>query len=173
MKTFRFNHITEQELEEFHKICKRNTRTMSEDLEAYIKDTVKNHTTGNSQFKILQWFDNKDMRAVPAFNSTNETWQKYITTTNIENYTALRKKHTELGNLIQQSEQHLNRIFFPNNDYSESITEMGFSLEIIDKSCLEKSKKAYNKLLHDDNMRFFKRNSKHEYLNKAGVEAYQ
>ena len=173
IKTFRFNEITSEELDEFHKICKRNNRTMSEEIELKIKNTVKNHTTGNSQFKIAQWFDNKDMRAVPAYNSTNETWKKYVINSNLENYTALREKHKQIGKILQQAEIETNRIFFSDNSHSQSVAQMGLSLEIIDKSCLEKSKIAYNELLHNDNMKFFKRNSKHEYLNKAGVEADQ
>ena len=173
IKTFRFNEITQEELEEFHKICKRNNRTMSEEIELKIRNTVKNHTTGNSQFKIDQWNDNKDMRAVPAFNSTNEEWSRYVEITNLENYVALKEKHKELGKILRISEKHLNRIFFSDDSYSESITEMGFSLDIIDKNSLEKSEEAFNKLCHEDNMKYFKRKSKQEYLNKLGVEAYQ
>ena len=50
---------------------------------------------------------------------------------------------------------------------------MGFSLDIIDKNSLEKSEAAFNKLCHEDYMKYFKRKSKQEYLNKLGVEAYQ
>ena len=173
IKTFRFNDISQEELEEFHKICKRNNRTMSEEIELKIKNTVKNHSTGNSQFKIDQWNDNKDMRAVPAFNSTNEEWSRYVKITNLENFTALKEKHRELGKILQVSEKHLNRIFFVNNSYSESITEMGFTPDVIDKTCLEKSEEAFNKLYHEYNMKEFKKNSKKDYLNKIGVEAYQ
>ena len=173
IKTFRFNEITQEELEEFHKICKRNNRTMSEEIELKIKNTVKNHTTGNSQFKIDQWNDNKDMRAVPAFNSTNEEWSRYVKITNLENFTALKEKHKELGKILRISEKHLNRIFFANDDYSESITEMGFTPDMFDKKALEKSEEAFIKLYHEYNMKEFKKNSKQEYLNKKGVEAYQ
>ena len=50
---------------------------------------------------------------------------------------------------------------------------MGFTPDIFDKKAIEKSEEAYNKLCHEDNMKFFKKNSKQEYLNKIGVEAYQ
>ena len=176
IKTFRFNDVSEEEFEEFHKICKRNNRTMSEEIELKIKNTVKNHTTGNSQFKIDQWSDNKDMRAVPAFNSTNEEWSRYVKITNLENFTALKEKHKELGKILKVSEKHLNRIFFPDDTYSQSITEMGFSLDIIDKKSIEKSDEAYTKKLHLKNMEFWKpqgKSRKQEYLNKKGVEAYQ
>ena len=98
MNSNRENRLREhRELEEFHKICKRNNRTMSEEIELKIKNTVKNHTTGNSQFKIDQWNDNLDMRAVPAFNSTKEEWSRYVKVTNLENFTALKEKHREKG----------------------------------------------------------------------------
>ena len=176
IKTFRFNEITQEELEEFHKICKRNERTMSEEIELKIRNTVKNHTTGNSQYKIDQWTDNKDMRAVPAFNSTNEEWSRYVKITNLENFTALKEKHKELGKILKVSEKHLNRIFFPDDTYSQSITEMGFTFGIFDKKAIEKSDEAYIKKLHLKNMEFFKPKGisrKQEYLNKKGVEAYQ
>ena len=54
-----------------------------------------------------------------------------------------------------------------------TIQEMGFTPDIIDKTCLEKSEEAFNKLYHEYNMKEFKKNSKQEYLNKIGVEAYQ
>tara|TARA_Y100000310_G_C20116123_1_gene549344 strand:- start:158 stop:493 length:336 start_codon:yes stop_codon:yes gene_type:complete len=66
--------------DEIHKkymaILKRNGRSLREDLTAYELDTIKNHATGNDQFKIDQWV-NEDIKAVPAFFSKAETWLKY------------------------------------------------------------------------------------------------
>jgi hypothetical protein len=170
IKTFRFNDITAEELEEFHKICKRNERTMSEEIELKIKNTVKNHTTGNSQFKIDQWSDNKDMRAVPAFNSTNEEWSRYVKITNYENYIAIREQHEKLGKILINAKVVEGAWIIGVRWYLEN---MAFIPKFIDQKAIEKSQEAYNKLLHEDNMKYFTAHSKQEYLNKKGVEAYQ
>ena len=83
-------------------ICKRNNRTVTEDLEAFIADTVKNHETGNDQFKIDQWVDNFDMKAVPAFNSKNETWKNYVENTSLQNFNEIKSKHEQLGGIFSQ-----------------------------------------------------------------------
>ncbi len=83
-------------------ICKRNNRTVTEDLEAFIADTVKNHETGNDQFKIDQWVDNYDMKAVPAFNSKNETWKNYVENTSLQNFNEIKSKHEQLGGIFSQ-----------------------------------------------------------------------
>jgi len=83
-------------------ICKRNNRTVTEDLEAFIADTVKNHETGNDQFKIDQWVDNYDMKAVPAFNSKNETWKNYVENTSLQNFNEIKLKHEQLGGIFSQ-----------------------------------------------------------------------
>ena len=86
-------------------ICKRNNRTVTEDLEAFIADTVKNHETGNDQFKIDQWVDNYDMKAVPAFNSKNETWKNYVENTSTQNFNEIKLKHQQLGSIFSKVEK--------------------------------------------------------------------
>ena len=83
-------------------ICKRNNRTVSEDMEAFISETVKNHETGNEQFKIDQWVDNFDMKAVPAFNSKDETWKNYAENTSTQNFDELKLKHQQLGSIFSK-----------------------------------------------------------------------
>ena len=83
-------------------ICKRNNRTVTEDLEAFIADTVKNHETGNDQFKIDQWVDNYDMKAVPAFNSKNETWKNYVENTSLQNFNEIKLKYVQLGGIFSK-----------------------------------------------------------------------
>ena len=83
-------------------ICKRNNRTVTEDLEAFIADTVKNHETGNDQFKIDQWIDDYDMKAVPAFNSKNETWKNYVENTSLRNFNEIKLKHQQLGSIFSK-----------------------------------------------------------------------
>ena len=83
-------------------ICKRNNRTVTDDLEAFIAETVKNHETGNDQFKITQWVDNFDMKAVPAFNSKQETWKNYVENTSTQNFDEIKLKHEQLGGIFSK-----------------------------------------------------------------------
>ena len=84
-------------------ICKRNNRTVTEDLEAFIADTVKNHETGNDQFKIDQWVDNYDMKAVPALFSDNKIWKEYANKLTKREFNDLEKKVMEITSVIEQS----------------------------------------------------------------------
>ena len=78
---------------------------MSEEIEAHIHEVVRNHSTGNAQFKIDQWVDHFDMRAVPAFNSNikgNESWTNYLKGTTFENLEAVKQQHERIGTLLNQ-----------------------------------------------------------------------
>ena len=92
--------------DEIHKkymaILKRNGRSLRDDLTAYELDTIKNHETGNDQFKLTQWVDNYDMKAVPAFNSKNETWKNYVENTSLQNFNEIKLKHEQLGGIFSQ-----------------------------------------------------------------------
>tara|TARA_B100000809_G_C14845305_1_gene426288 strand:- start:199 stop:672 length:474 start_codon:yes stop_codon:yes gene_type:complete len=92
--------------DEIHKkymaILKRNGRSLRDDLTAYELDTIKNHETGNDQFKIDQWVDNYDMKAVPAFNSKNETWKNYVENTSLQNFNEIKLKYVQLGGIFSK-----------------------------------------------------------------------
>ena len=94
VKTFAVRDISVYE--EYKKICQRNNVKISDDLYHYMLDVVKNHTTGNDQFKIDQWVDNFDMRAVPAFHSDSQTWKNYVEKTNYENLEAVKQQNERL-----------------------------------------------------------------------------
>ena len=74
VKTFAVR--SEEVYQEYASICKRNGRKIADDLDSYMRDVIKNHSTGNDQFKITQWV-NEDIKAVPAFFSGHEIWLKY------------------------------------------------------------------------------------------------
>ena len=76
LKTFTVR--SEEVYNEYKKICVRNNTKISDDLDRYMRDVIKNHSTGNDQFKIDQWVKDIDMKAVPAFNSKRETWINYL-----------------------------------------------------------------------------------------------
>ena len=81
--------------DEIHKkymaILKRNGRSLRDDLTAYELDTIKNHETGNDQFKITQWL-NEDIKAVPAFYSGHDTWLTYLRKIDDKAYEDLSKQ---------------------------------------------------------------------------------
>ena len=81
----------------------RNNVTVGQDLNQHIAETVKNHTTGNDQFLIDQWIDEKDMKAVPAFFSDNQKWKEYANKLTKREFNDLEKKSNEIGYVIDQS----------------------------------------------------------------------
>jgi len=114
---------SEEIYEKYKAICIRNGRKISDDLDAYMKDVVKNHETGNDQFLLTQWVDEADMQAVPAFFTDNKKIREYYVNQSdeelnkievkIQEYEAVLKKarmikensfdgkgHDENGNLI-------------------------------------------------------------------------
>jgi len=72
-------------------------------LNQHIAETVKNHTTGNDQFLIDQWIDEKDMKAVPAFFSDNKKWKEHADKLTKREFNDLEKKAMEIKFVIDQS----------------------------------------------------------------------
>jgi len=125
---------------------------MSEDIEYFIKERIKNHSTGNSQFKINQWFDNYDMRAVPAFNSHRDDWTKYIVNTSYANFKALEKQTEVITHLIKKENKKPPKFSY---SYSELFDGSYDSLVnyFIPRKALEKSKKAIEKKSHANKLK--------------------
>ena len=98
-----FNVINEEVYKEFKKIMARNNVTVGQDLNQHIAETVKNHSTGNDQFLIDQWIDEKDMKAVPAFFSDNQKWKEYANKLTKREFNDLEKKAMEIKFVIDQS----------------------------------------------------------------------
>ena len=42
------------------------------------------------------------MKAVPAFNSKNETWKNYVENTSLQNFNEIKSKHEQLGGIFSQ-----------------------------------------------------------------------
>ena len=132
---------------EYMAILKRNGRKLKEDLTAYELDTIKNHTTGNDQFKIDQWVDNYDMKAVPAFNSMKKTWQNYAKNTNYTNFKELEKQTEVIIDVLKKENKKPPKFSY---SYSELFDGSYDSLVnyFIPRKALEKSKKAIEKKTH-------------------------
>ena len=101
LRTFNVNEV--KLYKEYKKIMARNNVTVGQDLNQHIAETVKNHTTGNDQFLIDQWIDEKDMKAVPAFFSDNQKWKEYANKLTKREFNDLEKKSNEIGYVIDQS----------------------------------------------------------------------
>ena len=101
LRTFNVN---EEELyKEYKKIMARNGVSVTKDLNQHIAKTVKNHRTGNDQFLIDQWIDEKDMKAVPAFFSDNQKWKEYADKLTKHEFYELEKKSMELDFIVKDS----------------------------------------------------------------------
>ena len=104
MMVLRTFNVNEEKLyKEYKKIMARNNVTVGQDLNQHIAETVKNHTTGNDQFLISQWIDEKDMKAVPAFFSDNKIWKEYADKLTKHEFYELEKKAMELDFVIKDS----------------------------------------------------------------------
>ena len=101
LRSFNVNEI--KLYKEYKKIMARNNVTVGQDLNQHIAETVKNHSTGNDQFLIDQWIDEKDMKAVPAFFSDNQKWKEYANKLTKREFNDLEKKANEIGYVIDQS----------------------------------------------------------------------
>ena len=145
-------------------ICRRNNRKVSDDLEAFLAETVRNHEEGNDQMKILSWFDNYDMRAVPMIMSQNEKFIDYFQNCDRPSFDSLKSKIGDLNKLVQKTVR-------PDTDnyYEHLNIPTGF----FDKDILEKSEKEYIKRYHDFNVKTYAKNNKKTYLKKAGVALWQ
>jgi len=101
-KTFAIR--SEEIYEKYKAICVRNGRKISDDLDAYMKDVVKNHETGNEQFLLTQWVDEADMQAVPAFFTDNRKWRDYLVQRSPDDLKKVEVKLDELKRIQQKAE---------------------------------------------------------------------
>ena len=93
--------------DEIHKkyvsILKRNGRKLSDDLTYFEQDTIRNHETGNDQFKIDQWIDEKDMQAVPAFFTDNKKIRGYYVGQSDEELNKIEVKLQEYAAVLKKA----------------------------------------------------------------------
>ena len=130
LKTFAVR--DEQVYSEYTAILKRNQRKIADDLHAYMLDVIKNHSTGNDQFKIDQWVSESDMKAVPAFNSKTETWQKYVEKINPKERQELKTQLDKIDSIIpltvKKSEKYENLFvldgFIPRSELNKGEQEL-------------------------------------------------
>jgi hypothetical protein len=100
-KTFAIR--SEEIYEKYKAICIRNGRKISDDLDAYMKDVVKNHETGNEQFLLTQWVDEADMQAVPAFFTENKKIRGYYVGQSDEELNKIEVKLQEYAAVLKKA----------------------------------------------------------------------
>lgn len=77
ISSFSFTEDKKPIIEEFKKIAQREGRSKSELAMDLIEQYVKNHSAGNSTFKIDD-FQDPNFKAMPATMSSQEKWSKFI-----------------------------------------------------------------------------------------------
>ena len=77
VSSFSFTEDKKQLLEEFKKIADREGKGRSELIIELVEEYVKNHSEGNSSFKITDFHD-PNFRAMPATMSDTGKWNEYI-----------------------------------------------------------------------------------------------
>ena len=135
LKTFTVRN--DEVYQEYTAILRRNQRKIADDLDAYMRDVIKNHSTGNDQMKIEQWVDNSNMKAVPAFNSKRETWTNYISKINPKELDEfklqLEKISRSIPLTIENSEKYKNLFeidgFIPRNELNKGVQAYNRKLE--------------------------------------------
>jgi hypothetical protein len=70
--------IEEQVLEEFKKIARREGKDMNRILHDHIQSYIKEHSEGNSQFRLDKWYQESDFKVTPAFLESSDKWSKYM-----------------------------------------------------------------------------------------------
>ena len=139
LKTFTVRN--DEVYQEYTAILRRNQRKIADDLDAYMRDVIKNHSTGNDQFKIDQWVKDIDMKAVPAFNSKRETWTNYISKINPK----------ELDEFKLQLEKISRSIPLTIEKPKESNEELKIYDGFIPRDEWDKGKQAYIRKLEESN----------------------
>jgi len=138
LKTFSVR--SDEVYQEYVKICKRNGRKIADDLDSYMRDVIKNHSTGNDQMKIEQWVDNSNMKAVPAFNSKRETWINYLPKLNPKELDEFKIQLEKINKSVPLTVE--------NSEKYENVVELnGF----IPRNELNKGEQAYIRKLEESN----------------------
>jgi hypothetical protein len=71
--------IEKQDYEIFESIALRDTKgEISELLRKAVQEYNKNHSAGNSTFKIDNWNTNPDFKVIPTLFAKPETWYQYL-----------------------------------------------------------------------------------------------
>src|SRR6186997_98479 len=73
-------YLEKEEFDMLEEIRWRERKSRAEILRLAIHEYIKAHGNGNSTFKLDNWTDNPEFRAVPTIMSDSETWENYLRT---------------------------------------------------------------------------------------------
>ena len=81
-----------EQMEIVEQIRWREHLSVSNLVRKALAEYLKAHANGNSTFKLDNWSDNPEFRAVPTIMSDSETWEKYLRTCSPEELRDLKMR---------------------------------------------------------------------------------
>jgi len=78
VNSFSYPNDKEEILKELRVIAAREGKSQSELIMSIVEGYVKAHSTGNNTFKLDNWSENPQFKAVPTVLSDPQTWYKYL-----------------------------------------------------------------------------------------------
>jgi len=103
LKTFEADELS---YKKFKEVCLKEGVDIGAKLNEFIKKYVKEHGDGNPAYKIDQWFDNSDMKAVPALFRDKYVWGNYINNLPDKEFRELENQNLMITNLLSTKFQH-------------------------------------------------------------------
>ena len=97
--------IEKSELEQLDEIRWREHKSRTEILRLAILEYIKAHGNGNSTFKLDQWTDNPNFRAVPTIMADTDNWDKYLENCSPEELRDLHFRFSRCAEKIKELKQ--------------------------------------------------------------------
>src|SRR4030095_7113963 len=98
-----FSYFPEQMaiLEMLDELAEQEGKSTSELIMQLIAEYVKGHGKGNPSFKLDQWEENPEFKAVPALFEKSEKWYKYYEDSDEDDKVALKVAINAISNIIE------------------------------------------------------------------------
>jgi hypothetical protein len=111
--SFSYKEDKESILHELNVIAAREGKHKSEIIIALIEEYVKAHSSGNDSFKLDNWQEDPDFKAVPTILSDPQIWYKYLQDCTPEDRTRILKQANiirtnaiNIGNLKPENKRY-------------------------------------------------------------------
>jgi len=95
-------YLEKEELEQLDEIRWREHKSKTQILRLAVLEYIKGHLNGNSTFKLDQWTDNPNFRAVPTIMADTDNWDKYLENCNPEELKDLQFRFSRCAEKIQE-----------------------------------------------------------------------
>lgn len=90
--------MEQEEKDTLEQIGWREHKSQTEMIRRAIQDFIKAHASGNNTFKLDNWNENPDFRAVPTILSRQETWYEYLKECTPQERMEIQKKAVSIKN---------------------------------------------------------------------------